>query len=57
MPTEGSVRILRGHLSAVFCVAWNPRGNLVASGGMDETVRVWDVQKGTFYLLLLCELS
>ncbi|KAM0750605.1 WD40 repeat-like protein [Meredithblackwellia eburnea MCA 4105] len=45
-PPEESVRILRGHLSAVFCVAWNPRGDLVASGGMDETVRVWDVQKG-----------
>lgn len=43
---ERSMRILRGHLSAVFCVAWSPRGDLVASGGMDETVRVWDVQKG-----------
>ncbi|SCV70257.1 BQ2448_1651 [Microbotryum intermedium] len=44
---EQSQRVLHGHLSAVFCVAWNPRGDLVASGGMDETVRVWDVQKGT----------
>ncbi|KAI5475311.1 WD repeat domain 5 [Pseudohyphozyma bogoriensis] len=43
---ERSVRVLHGHLSAVFCVAWHPRGDLVASGGMDETVRVWDVQKG-----------
>lgn len=43
---EGSARVLRGHLSAVFCVAWGPRDDLVASGGMDETVRVWDVQKG-----------
>lgn len=43
---EESARILRGHTNAVFCVAWNPRGDLVASGGMDETVRVWDVQRG-----------
>lgn len=42
------MRVLRGHLSAVFCVAWNPRDDLIASGGMDETVRVWDVQKGQF---------
>ncbi|GAA6010067.1 hypothetical protein JCM10207_007543 [Rhodosporidiobolus poonsookiae] len=44
---EGAIRVLKGHLSAVFCVAWSPRGDLVASGGMDETVRIWDVQKGT----------
>ncbi|GAA5827472.1 hypothetical protein JCM11251_003826 [Rhodosporidiobolus azoricus] len=43
---EGALRVLKGHLSAVFCVAWSPRGDLVASGGMDETVRVWDVQRG-----------
>ncbi|GJN90154.1 hypothetical protein Rhopal_003153-T1 [Rhodotorula paludigena] len=44
--SEEAIRVLSGHLSAVFCVAWSPRGDLVASGGMDETVRVWDVQKG-----------
>ncbi|GAA5826177.1 hypothetical protein JCM5353_003834 [Sporobolomyces roseus] len=43
---EEAVRVLRGHLSGVFSVAWSPRGDLCASGGMDETVRVWDVQKG-----------
>ncbi|GAA5886337.1 hypothetical protein JCM16303_002503 [Sporobolomyces ruberrimus] len=43
---ETAIRVLKGHLSAVFCVGWSPRGDLVASGGMDETVRVWDAQKG-----------
>ncbi|GAA5905794.1 hypothetical protein JCM8208_000901 [Rhodotorula glutinis] len=43
---EEAARVLHGHLTAVFCVAWSPRGDLVASGGVDETVRVWDVQKG-----------
>ncbi|GAA5907138.1 WD40 repeat domain-containing protein [Sporobolomyces salmoneus] len=45
-PEEMAIRVLKGHLSAVFCVGWSPRGDLIASGGMDETVRVWDVQKG-----------
>lgn len=45
-PVERSVRVLKGHTQTVFCVAWSPRGDLIASGGMDETVRVWDVQRG-----------
>lgn len=58
---EHAARVLQGHLTAVFCVAWSPRGDLVASGGVDETVRVWDVQKGAlrslFLLLLRSELT
>jgi len=56
---EEAVRVLRGHLSGVFSVAWSPRGDLCASGGMDETVRVWDVQKGMASLSVcrLCEVG
>jgi eukaryotic-like serine/threonine-protein kinase len=29
--------------SVIFCVAWHPKGHLIASAGLD-TVRVWDAQ-------------
>jgi len=40
------VKILRGHTNYVFCVCFNPASNLLASGSMDETIRVWDVKTG-----------
>jgi len=30
----------------VFCVNFNHKSNLLASGGFDETVRIWDVARG-----------
>lgn len=35
-----------GHTNFVFCVNFSPTSNLLASGGFDETVRVWDVARG-----------
>lgn len=37
----------------MFCVNFNPTSNLLASGGFDETVRVWDVARGVFSFTLL----
>jgi WD40 repeat protein len=34
---------LSGHRVAVFCLAWHPKGDLVASAGLD-TVRVWNAR-------------
>jgi WD40 repeat protein len=34
---------LRGHLDVVNPVVWSPDGNLVASGGQDNCVRIWPV--------------
>lgn len=41
-----TTQLLRGHTSFVFCVAFSPQGNLLASGSFDETIRLWDVKKG-----------
>lgn len=42
----GPIKTLSGHTNYVFCVAFNPQANMVASGSFDETVRVWDVKAG-----------
>lgn len=39
--------ILSAHEGSVFAVALSPDARLVATGGVDELVRVWDVETGT----------
>src|SRR5262249_10485948 len=40
------LRTLRGHAGAVCSVAFSSDGRRLASGGADETIRVWDVPTG-----------
>jgi COMPASS component SWD3 len=54
------VKTLLGHTNFVFCLNYNPNSNLLASGGFDETVRVWDVARGNVIsdlVLLLIKLK
>jgi len=45
--TQGAeYRLLRGHTAQVACVAFGPDRQLLASGGSDQTLRVWDTAEG-----------
>jgi WD40 repeat protein len=49
IPFLNSVRqthTLRGHRGVVMTVAFAPDGKVLATGGMDATIRLWDVSTG-----------
>lgn len=42
IPPEDVV-VLNGHQAEVFCCAWHPSMDILASGSGDSTVRLWDI--------------
>src|SRR5436305_1870787 len=38
--------VLEGHENVVYSVAFDPEGKLLASGGNDWTVKLWEVASG-----------
>ena len=50
---EGAAAQCAGHKNWVMCVAWSPDGALLASGGMEGEVRLWQPGKGNASVALL----
>lgn len=44
--TGQEMEALRGHHNYVHCIAFSPKGNILASGSYDEAVFLWDVRAG-----------
>src|SRR5262249_43649335 len=40
------IRTLKGHSGVVWTVAFSPDGGRIASGGADQTIRLWNVATG-----------
>ena len=41
-PDTDEMKMLSGHSNQVTCVAWSRDGKRLASGSIDQTIRIWD---------------
>ncbi len=40
------IQTLKGHTNVIYSLAWSPNSTLLASGGEDNTIRLWDPLTG-----------
>jgi small GTP-binding protein len=40
------IQVLRGHIGRINRIAWSPDGRYLASPSEDETIRIWDIERG-----------
>ena len=46
-PTDrGAPAVLKGHTGPVYAVAFHPKDQTLASGSLDKTIRVWNLDDG-----------
>ena len=44
--TQAEVARLKGHTNSIYALAFSPDGKTLASGSMDQTVKLWDTATG-----------
>lgn len=44
--TQTPLATLSGHTNWVLCVSYSPCGKIIATGSMDNTIRLWDADSG-----------
>jgi len=46
--------VLKGHAAEITCLTFSPESKLIATGGRDKTVRLWDVSTGLLKATFTC---
>src|SRR5690348_11122647 len=49
---QDQAREFKGHTGLVFSVAFSPKGDVLATGSFDNTVKLWDFKSGKEKLTL-----